>query len=111
MRQDYPLYVAWYSLLGDLIDRAEKFPRTARFTLADRMVNAGLDIIELIVESIYTRDREDLLQRANLRMELLRVYVRLACDRKFISLRQYEYLSERIDEAGRMVGGWIKSDA
>ena len=58
MRQDYPLYVAWFSLLGEIIEKVEKFPRSVRFTLSDRIVNLGFDIMELIIEAIYRKERK-----------------------------------------------------
>jgi hypothetical protein len=30
-------------------------------------------------------------------------------DKKYLSLAQYEHLAREINEAGKMVGGWIKS--
>ena len=44
-------------------------------------------------------------------MEKLRVFIRISWEKKFLSARQFELLSEKIDEAGRMVGGWIKANA
>jgi hypothetical protein len=29
-------------------------------------------------------------------------------DLKLLSLRQYQFVSEQIDELGRMVGGWLR---
>jgi hypothetical protein len=111
MKTDYHLYVSWFGVVQDIIERAEKFPKSVRFTLADRMINLSFDVMELIVEAIYTKDRALLLKKANLQVEKLRIYVRLSFERRFLSVNQYEFLSERMEEAGRMVGGWIKKDA
>jgi hypothetical protein len=46
-REDYPLYVHWSTSLDNILQRAECFPRNARFTLASRMVDTGLDVMEL----------------------------------------------------------------
>jgi len=109
MKEEYPLFVKWQEILNYLLDKVEKFPRNVRFTVSDRMINLGFDIMEAIVEGIYTRSRTDILRRANLYMEKLRIYVRICLERRYLSVRQYEYLSENILQAGRMLGGWIKT--
>ncbi|MEL6626966.1 MAG: four helix bundle protein [Bacteroidota bacterium] len=85
--------------------------RKSRFTIANRVADHALDIMELIVSAIYS-PRDICRQRLNAinrRLEALRILFRICFDRQFISAKQYTYISERIDEAGRMVEGWLKS--
>ncbi len=110
MKEDYPLFVAWYRLLNDIMDRTAKFPKDVRFTLTDRIVQFALTIMELVVEAIYSRERKDILERINLYMEKLRVLIRIGYDRKYLSIKSYQVLAEQMDEAGRMVGGWLKDE-
>jgi hypothetical protein len=60
------------------------------------------------VEAIYVKHRVRLLDRVNLLLEQQRVLFRIACDRRYMSKRQHEYIANALDEAGRMVGGWRK---
>jgi len=60
-REDYPLYVHWYETLDTILNRAEAFPRNARFSLGGRVADAGLDVMEGIVRAIYTQHRPPLL--------------------------------------------------
>ena len=74
-------------------------------------INSGtvtLDTMTLIVEAIYVKHRVRLLDRVNLLLEQQRVLFRIACDRRYMSKRQHEYIANALDEAGRMVGGWRK---
>jgi hypothetical protein len=48
-------------------------------------------------------------RRLNLQIEKLRIFWRMVCDKKWISLQQLAFVIAKIDETGRMVGGWIKS--
>jgi hypothetical protein len=107
-REDYPLYVHWSTSLDNILQRAECFPRNARFTLASRMVDTGLDVMESIVGAIYTSDRIPLLEQINGKLEWLRVLVGIAYRRRYMSTKQYETMARDIDTTGRMVGGWIK---
>jgi hypothetical protein len=41
-------------------------------------------------------------------LDKLRIVIRLTKDLKFISIRQYQFAAEKINEIGKMLGGWIK---
>ena len=72
------------------------------------MTNTALDTLELLIEATYTRNRLDLLRRANIQLEKLRHFVRLSHEFKLFSVKQYEYISGEINEVGMRIGGWIK---
>lgn len=61
-----------------------------------------------MVLCIYRTDRADGLRRINLQLEVLRTLWRLVQKRGWISLRQLDFAQSKLDEAGRMVGGWLK---
>ena len=98
-----------YDVIVWLMGRVEKFPRSQKFTLGDRTVNLALDTLELLIEATYTRDRLVLLRKANVQLEKLRFMIRLCHDFKAISSKQYNYISGEINEVGKLIGGWIKS--
>ena len=116
--EELPLYTLWEQVLGDLLDRTMKFPRSVRFTLAGRMDNLALDILERIVEARYSsgpRKAEVLreadltlarLREADLTLARLRALVRLSHARRHLDHRVYEHVSRGLEGAGRMLGGW-----
>lgn len=106
MKENYPLFVHWYKTLNWILSAIEKFPKNARFSIASRIADAGLDTMESIIEAIYTKDRIHILDRINLHLEKQRVLFRIAFDRHFISAGQHEYIAKALDETGRMTGGW-----
>ena len=108
MSKTYPLFEHWYKALDWILSSVEKFPRNARFSLASRIAELALEAMELIIEAIYSKNRAIVLDKLNLNFEKLRVLFRIAHDRKYISVRQYEYISRIINEAGKMTGGWRK---
>jgi hypothetical protein len=95
-------YILW------LIPTLEKFPRSQRFLLGDRIEATALDMLEGLIEATYTRDRARLLDRVNLRIEKLRFLMRLSMDLRYLDLDRYEYVANTLDEIGRLVGGWRK---
>jgi hypothetical protein len=50
MISDASILSAWYDFASWGLDRAESFPKNARFTYADRLVRLCLDIEDRIVE-------------------------------------------------------------
>ena len=54
-----------YDVILWLLGRVEKFPRSQKVTLGDRLVNISLDILDTLIEATYTRKRLPLLQKAN----------------------------------------------
>ena len=84
-RAELPIFTLWIGFLEWLLPTTEKFPKRARFTLANRIDNLALDIAEELVEARYTRDKTAILRRINLRLERLRVLLRLSYRLKYLS--------------------------
>jgi hypothetical protein len=106
--EDLPIFVHWMEFLKWLLPTTEKFPKRLRFTFVDRIHNLALDIVEDLVEARYTRDKRDILKRANLRLEKLRVLMRLCHDGRYLSHDGYQFAARALNEAGRMLGGWLR---
>ena len=100
---------AHYRFLIWLMPTIEKFPRSHKFTLGDRIENAALDVLEALIEATYTKDRLQHLRQANLGIEKLRFLLRLAADLRLLDRRRYEYAARALDETGRLIGGWMKA--
>ncbi len=103
-----PLFILWYDFLKWLLEKTEKFPRKIRFSLSNRIDNLVLDILEGIVEARYSGNKKDILRRVDLSMERLRVLLRICHDLKHLDHKGFEFASKKINEAGKMVGGWRK---
>ena len=97
-----------YDLLLWLIPVLEKFPKSQRFLLGERIETLLLDIMDLIIQAVYTRNKASILKEANLKIEKLRYLIRLVKDLKYLSIKKYEYVSRCINEIGAELGGWIK---
>ncbi len=108
-RGDEPvIFTRWLDYLAWLLPTTEKFPKRVRFTFADRINNLALDIIEDLIEARYSQNRLQLLQRINLRLEKLRILLRLCHQARYLSHKGYEHSAREINEVGRMLGGWIR---
>ncbi|MCF8208669.1 MAG: diversity-generating retroelement protein Avd [Rhodoferax sp.] len=98
-----------YQLVLWLIPVLDNLPRRQKFQLGDRMQTTAMQVLETLIEAAYTRDRSALLQQANLELEKLRVWIRLAHELQLLDFKRYEHTARLIDDLGRQVGGWLRS--
>jgi hypothetical protein len=110
-RRTGPALEAHQQFILWLVSTVEKFPRSQKFLLGDRIQSTALDVLEALIEATYTRDRRSHLARANLGLEKLRVLLRLAAELHHLSSRRYEHAARCVDAIGRLVGGWQKAHA
>ena len=108
-RASGPALEAVYQLLLWLIPTIEKFPRSQKFLLGDRIQSAALETLDHPIAATFTRARRGHLDAANLGLERLRVLLRLANDLRHMDHRRYEHAARLIDATGRLVGGWRKT--
>ncbi len=97
-----------YDFVLWLLPKVETFPRSHRFTVGERLSAHGLDVLVILTEAAYTTSKEELLGQANRKINATRILLRLAKDLKLLSLDGYAFAAERLDEIGRMAGGWRK---
>lgn len=97
-----------YQFILWLVPAVEKFPRSRKFLLGDRIQATAMEIQEALIAATYSRKPLPQLFDANLQLEKLRIQMRLAYDLRSVDMRRYEFAVRSIDEIGRMVGGWIK---
>jgi hypothetical protein len=82
-----------------------KFPRNHRFVLGERIERNVYDLLETLIRAKYKRDHHDLLEQANLLLEVLRFQIRLAKDLQCLRVDSYAFAAQAIDEIGKLVGG------
>ena len=97
-----------YDLVRELTMRVRKFPRDFKYVLGDRILGAAYDVLDLLIEAKYERQRRGLLVRANVRLEQVRFQVRLAFDEKLLAMAGYEHVARMQNEVGRLLGGWLR---
>jgi hypothetical protein len=110
MIEDVKMYRHWYKFTNWTINKMDVLPKRKRFTISDRIENTTLEILEDTVYTIYQKDRLQVLNAINIKLTVLMTMWRICFDNKWISIKNYEFISEQINEFGRIVGGWIKNE-
>lgn len=100
---------ALYDLIVWFSPKLANYPKKYKYTLGDRILSIKLDILENIIDAKNSGKKKSyFLRKANLLLEKLRFLIRLSKDLQCISIKQYEQTAKRINEIGKMVGGWEK---
>ena len=105
---ELPIFVAWMDFLAWLLPTTAKLPKHIRFTFANRIDNLALDVAEDLVEARYSREKRRVLSRANLRLEKVRILLRLCHRLGYFPHARCEYAMRCVSEVGAMLGGWLK---
>lgn len=108
---DIPILKKSYDLYRTFNEYRKLVPKQDRFTIYDRSENAILDMVECLLEAGYSKssDKAVILDRASMKLNLLRFFVRLMKETRSLDAKKYTALQTHIDEIGRMLGGWIRS--
>ncbi len=105
-----PLFVRTHDFLLWLLPQVQKFPRSYRFTLAERVQRAAMDFQDFIVSAGKSKgeERRSWLQKADIALEQLRFWLRFSKDLDLFRINQYEHSARLLVEMGRLLGAWIK---
>lgn len=97
-----------HQLILWIIPAIDRLPRQRRFTLGERIESSLLEVLELLVEAAYSKERRPVLKMANRRLARARHLWRLAMELGDVDKRRYSHGANLIDQLGRQIGAWTK---
>jgi hypothetical protein len=106
MLDDLIIYQKTYDFILWLHPVVNKFPKSQRFVLGQRIENKTLDLIHSMIVGNALRDKSATLQQASVELDELRILIRLSKDLHFVNVKQYGVAAEKINEMGRLLSGW-----
>ena len=108
---DIPIVKKTYDLYRYFSQHRITIPKQDRYTLWQRSENYLLDVLEgiLLASQSQKASKIPLLEQASMKLNMLRIFIRLMKDTKSLDAKKYVTLEAAVDEIGRMLGGWIRS--
>lgn len=87
------------------------FPKKDQYSLGKRCEDYLLLFMECVVlaASLPKERKLKALEVANMKFDMLKIFIRLAHELKMIDNKKYLALGTEIQEIGKMLGGWIRS--
>ena len=90
-----------------------KFPKSEKFAMVVQIKESMFTALKLILRAnkVYNKAnvRLDLLNAIDAEVHVQKVLVRMAHQFRYISNSNYMEWTRRLDEIGRLLGGWIKT--
>jgi hypothetical protein len=99
--------VVAYKLWRDIVPH---MPKSARFVLGEKIDACLLSTAEYLFLASYAsiEKRLSFVRDAGVKLDLVKFFLCIAWETKALDNRKYIAISEKLDETGRMLGGWIK---
>ena len=105
-----PLFTKTFDFVSWLLHATNHFPRSQRFVVTKRLLDAALDFQELLVDANARRGRArlSLLDQADAELDKVRLYLRLSFQWEWLSPGQYQHAAQYVSEMGKLLGSWKK---
>jgi hypothetical protein len=104
--EQYYDYCTW------VIPKISRFQKDQRYMLGNLMETKSLQILDLLIESALIKEpfqKKEKLYQANMNLQQLRYYFRIAGTIKLLNLKSVNYAAKLIDDVGKRIGLWQKS--
>jgi len=75
-----PIFQHAYQLTLEIHRSTHQFPREYKYALGQKLKEIVSDLLDLIVAANSKEDKVEILEEARLKLEQLRIHIRLACD-------------------------------
>ncbi len=105
---NYPVTHKAYQFAVWYLKKIETLPRHHRFTLGEKIQLSALELVLLLNETVYAKNKKEYLQKINRELEKLRILTRISADIGLLSAENKIYISEQINDIGIQVGGWLR---
>jgi hypothetical protein len=85
-----------------------KVPKSIKYSLGIKVSNLLIDTIEAVAIATFLQRTEKLpyLKKAVARVDTVKVFLQMLWEMKLLSTKHYAELSEKLSDAGKMLGGW-----
>ena len=96
-------YTLWHEFLPH-------FPKNSRYTLAEKIDLLFIEVIELafLASYFYKAQKIPYVQKAVMKLDLLKFFLQIAWEIKALDNKKFILLSEKLNEVGKMLGGWLR---
>lgn len=111
MLQNFIIYSKMIEVLAWLFPKVNSFPKKQRFVLGQQLETSALNCLRLIIEANNARGANAKLAKLeslNTELEMLRALLRVAHELQFLTAKSLAFITQQVDEVGKMRGGWAK---
>lgn len=96
-----------YKLTLEIYRASHNFPREYKYTLGQKLKELASDFINLIILANSQKEKLKVLENARLKLEQLKIHIRLSSDLKILGLNRFELFALSIEKISKQLSGWI----
>ena len=85
------------------------FSKDYKYTVGESIKKETIELLTLIYRANVKRDKNEVLQEARERIEVIRLFIRLMKDMQQISIKQFVQINESVENVSKQLSGWQKS--
>lgn len=106
------IYQKTYDFVVWLFPLINRIPKSHRQVLGKEIEKIALVMLLDIIKANKIRgaNRLNVQLKISEDLDCLRILIRLCKDLRFISIKQYTFAAEKVNEIGRILSGWIKAN-
>ncbi len=87
----------------------KSFPKSEKYVLSNDIKKTFFDMLAIFLTANKSQNKKKYLYDADVQLDILRFRIRAAKDLQYLKIKQYEILAGKLNEVGKLLGGWIKS--
>jgi hypothetical protein len=109
LHYELPVYKASYDLLLEIFQFTKDFSKEYKYTVGEGLKKETIELLTLIFRANSRADKQQVLQEARERVEVIRLFIRLMKDLHQISLKKFVQVNQKVEEVSKQMTGWQKS--
>jgi len=109
LHYELPVYKACYDLLLEIFQFTKDFSKEYKYTIGESLKKETIELLTLIFRANSRSDKQQVLQEASERIEVIRLFVRVMKDLHQISLKRFVHVNQKVEDVSKQLTGWQKS--
>jgi hypothetical protein len=109
LHNELPVYKASYDLLIGIFQFTKEFSKDYKYTVGESLKKETIELLTLIYRANSRKDKQEVLQEARERIEVIRLFIRLMKDMKQINLKRFVEVNKVVENVSKQLAGWQKS--
>ena len=96
-------------LADEIYDAIMQYPKSEKYALGAETKNSLNHFYRLVITAAKKYYKKTTLHDADIELFVLKHFLRMGFERRYMTVKRYERMCRYIEEIGRMLGGWIKA--
>ena len=93
----------------EIFSFTKEFSKEYKYTVGESLKKETIELLTLIFRANSRTDKQQVLQVARERIEVIRLFIRLMKDMRQINLKKFVQVNQKVEDVSKQLTGWQKS--